>query len=68
MLDRLDDAKDRALWATAIYAGLRRGELTALHRATAPRPRKPGPRWARPDVLHLKAVRPRAASRVLDGI
>jgi integrase len=31
MLDRLD-AKDRALWATALYAGLRRGELMALHR------------------------------------
>ncbi len=23
--------KDRALWATAMYAGLRRGELMALH-------------------------------------
>ena len=32
MLDRLDSVKDRALWATALYAGLRRGELTALHR------------------------------------
>jgi integrase len=32
MLDHLDDAKDRALWATALYAGLRRGEVTALHR------------------------------------
>jgi integrase len=32
MLDKLEDAKDRALWATALYAGLRRGELTALHR------------------------------------
>jgi integrase len=32
MLDRLEHAKDRALWATAIYAGLRRGELMALHR------------------------------------
>jgi integrase len=31
MLRRLD-AKDRALWATALYAGLRRGELAALHR------------------------------------
>jgi integrase len=25
-------AKDGALWSTALYAGLRRGELTALHR------------------------------------
>jgi len=32
MLGKLDSAKDRALWATALYAGLRRGELTALHR------------------------------------
>ena len=32
MLARLDGAQDRALWATALYAGLRRGELTALHR------------------------------------
>ncbi len=32
MLARLDSAKDRALWATALYAGLRRGELRALHR------------------------------------
>ena len=32
MLGELDSAKDRALWATALYAGLRRGELTALHR------------------------------------
>ena len=32
MLDRLDGANDRALWGTALYAGLRRGELTALHR------------------------------------
>ena len=32
MLGELDSAKDRALWATAIYAGLRRGELMALHR------------------------------------
>jgi integrase len=32
MLDRLDQAKDRAMWATALYAGLRRGELQALHR------------------------------------
>jgi integrase len=29
MLDKLDSAKDRALWATAFYAGLRRGELMA---------------------------------------
>jgi integrase len=28
----LDSAKDRALWATALYAGLRHGELQALHR------------------------------------
>jgi integrase len=26
------DAEDRALWATAFYAGLRRGELIGLHR------------------------------------
>jgi integrase len=32
MIGRLEGARDRALWATAIYAGLRRGELTALHR------------------------------------
>ena len=32
MLARLDSPKDRALWATALYAGLRRGELKALHR------------------------------------
>jgi integrase len=32
LLARLDTAKDRALWATAIYAGLRRGELRALRR------------------------------------
>jgi integrase len=27
MLDRVDSLKDRALWATALYGGLRRGEL-----------------------------------------
>ena len=32
MLDKLEDAKDRAVWATALYAGLRRGELRALYR------------------------------------
>jgi integrase len=32
MLGKLDKAKDRAAWATAIYAGLRRGELMALRR------------------------------------
>ncbi len=32
MCERLPSAKDRALWSTALYAGLRRGELTALHR------------------------------------
>jgi integrase len=32
MLGELDNAKDRALWATALYAGLRRGELMGLHR------------------------------------
>ena len=32
MLGELDSAKDRALWATALYAGLRRGELMGLHR------------------------------------
>ena len=32
MLGRLDAAEDRALWATALYAGLRRGELAALRR------------------------------------
>jgi len=32
MCERLDRAKDRAMWSTALYAGLRRGELTALHR------------------------------------
>ena len=30
---RLDSARDRAVWATAIYAGLRRGELMGLHRS-----------------------------------
>jgi integrase len=30
MLAKLDRAKDPAVWATAIYAGLRRGELAAL--------------------------------------
>ena len=30
MLAKLDRAKDPAVWATAIYAGLRRGELQAL--------------------------------------
>ena len=30
MLDALEP-RDRPLWATAIYAGLRAGELTALH-------------------------------------
>ena len=33
MLGRLERADDRAMWATALYAGLRRGELAALHRA-----------------------------------
>ena len=32
MLSRLERAKDRAAWATAIYAGLRRGEIMALRR------------------------------------
>jgi integrase len=32
MLRALHSAKDRALWATALYAGLRRGELMGLHR------------------------------------
>jgi integrase len=32
LLSCLDRPKDRALWATALYAGLRRGELQALHR------------------------------------
>ena len=32
MLGKLDNARDRALWATNLYAGLRRGELMALHR------------------------------------
>ncbi len=32
MLGKLDGPKDRAMWATALYAGLRRGELAALHR------------------------------------
>jgi integrase len=32
MLGKLESPEDRALWATALYAGLRRGELTALHR------------------------------------
>ena len=32
LLSWLDRPKDRALWATALYAGLRRGELQALHR------------------------------------
>jgi integrase len=31
-LGELESAKDRALWATALYAGLRRGELMGLHR------------------------------------
>ena len=29
---RVKREKDRALWATALYAGMRRGELEALHR------------------------------------
>jgi integrase len=32
MLAGLEHAKDRALWATDLYAGLQRGELMALHR------------------------------------
>ena len=32
MLGELEHAKDRAMWATALYAGLRRGELMAPHR------------------------------------
>jgi len=32
MLGALEDPADRALWATALYAGLRRGELEALRR------------------------------------
>jgi integrase len=32
MLDALDSATDRALWATALYGGLRRGELVGLRR------------------------------------
>jgi integrase len=35
MLAELHSAKDRALWATALYAGLRRGELMGLHRNEA---------------------------------
>jgi integrase len=30
LLAAIEDARDRALWATALYAGLRRGELMAL--------------------------------------
>lgn len=30
LIDALDEEHDRALWATAFYAGLRRGELMAL--------------------------------------
>ena len=30
LIDALDDERDRGLWATAFYAGLRRGELMAL--------------------------------------
>src|SRR5262249_47707406 len=32
MCARLASARDRALWSTALYAGLRRGELIARHR------------------------------------
>lgn len=32
MLERLESPKDRAMWAAALYAGLRRGELMGLHR------------------------------------
>jgi integrase len=32
LLDALPERRDRALWATAMYAGLRRGELMALRR------------------------------------
>ncbi len=32
MLSKLDSAKDRAMWATALYGGLWRGELMGLHR------------------------------------
>ena len=30
LIDALDEERDRGLWATAFYAGLRRGELMAL--------------------------------------
>lgn len=33
MLERLELARDRTLWAIALYAGLRRGELAGLHAA-----------------------------------
>jgi integrase len=33
MCARLERAKDRALWSAALFAGLRRGELAALHAA-----------------------------------
>jgi integrase len=41
----LPDKRDHALWTTAFYAGLRRGELMALRwrdasTSTAPRPRQ----------------------------
>lgn len=32
MLEHLEHARNRALWATTLYAGLRCGELQALHR------------------------------------
>jgi integrase len=32
LIDALTDPIDRALWATAFYAGLRRGELRGLYR------------------------------------
>jgi hypothetical protein len=32
LIAKLEAPRDRALWAVAIYAGLRQGEITALHR------------------------------------
>jgi integrase len=42
LMARLDTVKDRALWATAIYAGLRRGELRALRREDVDLATEPG--------------------------
>ena len=56
--------RDRAIWATAMYAGLRSGELQALHRR-ARRPRHqpdPGPLELGPEGRPRRAEEPRRAA------